>query len=948
MKTAHDVKLLNGSKQEVSYSGVETVTMPGTDGHDKVFTAGTPIDAMDIQPDFSGGDMPLEAPEGNVVRSATIKKPEGAELLIAKGQSLAGISGEYVTPGTSKEIEPDFKDCLVIDSPEDVSAFLSDRGNIGKYVKYVGETGDYTYGQFYKAVDEYEFFDPNGCPATAVEVTSDTSLTATLEGCDAGDFVVAAFAIRSELVSLSDGWTLISTSQSTTEINHSNSTNQTLSFAYKYATSTTEELTITQKTSGRIYINMVSLSGVSGFADAGYQYQDNTNVSDTSVANFARPAGRVIIWGATRSIWVTKSPYPVWELSNDSRLIQIGSSSQSRLLLAIDKSEDVYVTFYSGVISSTDAYTCGALSIELEQALHLVQVDKSEVPTTDTQTVTAEGDERWSELTVKKPETLVPGNILNGVEVAGVTGTLRNTDIGLIMTGTASFVDTSTAQYVKSGFFSGYSNLEYVSLAQCSYVGSYGFYSCTRLSYVSLPICEQIHNSAFYSCISLSVIHIPNCTSIGNDAFRYCSTLEAVDIPKCSYLGTQAFQFCSSIQNVNAPDVKSIPAGCFNGCSNLTTFTAGKIESIGSYAFYNCTNLSSVDTDNCKYIGGYAFYGANAVSIDTSNLVNIGSNVFSSANKYVYTSSTGGRYYNDICLSAGMNSSGIMQGTRLVAPYVYGTTALNFGNTVISLPDSIEYIADLAFNNQTGIRIIGDLPNLKRIGSWAFSNCGYLASINLSIPNCSYIGNGAFSSAGWYSAYSHSLYAPNVSYIGDHCFMSCYQKSIYLTLSSKIIVGASAFYNCIKTYISNSVITIMSDVKAGTFYNCVVINPVVSFSNTKSIQSSAFYGCKSIPAVIFNNSQICSLYTYAFYGCSLLSSVYLLGSKVSLMTTNVFTNTPMSNATYLGRFGSIYVPESMYSVYTTADYWSSYSSRFVSMTDEEVENFLNSWEDGTT
>ena len=482
MKTAHNVKLLNGSKQEVSYTGVETVTMPGTDGQDKVFTAGAPIDAMDISPDFSGGDMPLEAPEGYVVRSATIKKPEGAEQVIAKGETLAGISGAYVTPGTAreitpdfsggdqtvaaegderwtevtvkkpeglvaenitkgveiagvsgayvtpgtaKEITPDFGDYLVVDNQEDVSVLLSDRVNIGKYVKYTGETGDYISGRIYKVVDEYEAFDPNSCPATAVEVTSDTSLTATLGGCDVGDLVVAAFAIRSDLVSLSDGWTLISTSQSTTEINPSNSFNQTLSFAYKYATSTTEELTVTQTTAARLYINMVSLSGVSGFADAGYQYQDNTNVSDSSFPNFARPAGMVVIWGATKSIWVANSPYHVWELSNDSRLIQIGSATQSRLLLAIDKSEDVDVTFYSGKTYSNDAYICGALSVELEPAVHLIEADHFEIPTTDTQTVTAEGDERWSSVTVKKPEGLVPGNIANGVEIAGVTGTLK-------------------------------------------------------------------------------------------------------------------------------------------------------------------------------------------------------------------------------------------------------------------------------------------------------------------------------------------------------------------------------------------------------------------------------------------------------------------------------------------------------------------------------------------
>lgn len=421
MKTAHDVKLLNGSKQEVSYTGVETVTMPGTDGQDKVFTAGAPIDAMDISPDFSGGDMPLEAPEGYVVRGATIKKPEGAEQVIAKGQTLAGIAGEYVTNGTSKEIEPYFNDCLVIDNPEDVSAFLSDRGNIGKYVKYVGETGDYTSGQFYKVVDEYEVFDPNSCPATAVEVTSDTVLTATLEGCKVGDLIVAAFAIRSDLVSLSDGWTLISTSKSATEINTTCTTVQTLSFAYKYATTTTEELTVTQTTAARIYLNMVSLGSASGFTDVGYQYQDNSTAADKTCIVSTRPEGKLVLWGVAAVYWSSA----VWKASNDATLIQSTSSSQPRLLLAIDTSEDESVTFTNNSNSSLNVVICGALSIELEPAVHLVEVDKSEVPTTDTQTVTAEGDERWNKVVVKKPETLIPENIAKDVEIAGIIGTFE-------------------------------------------------------------------------------------------------------------------------------------------------------------------------------------------------------------------------------------------------------------------------------------------------------------------------------------------------------------------------------------------------------------------------------------------------------------------------------------------------------------------------------------------
>lgn len=357
--------------------------------------------------------------EGKVMSKVTITKPEGAEQVIAKGETLAGIPGEYVTPGTTKEIEPYFGNCLITDNPEEVSALLSDPSNIGKYVKYTGEMGDFTSGQVYKVVDEYEA--ARRSPATAVEVTSDTVLTATLEGCKVGDLVVAAFAIRSDLVSLSDGWVLISTSQGESGINPTFALayEQTLSFAYKYATSATEEITVTQATAARIYINMVSLNGAVAFEDAGYQYQDNSAVDSCLAATFTRPEGKLVLWALTKMYWGSAS----WQVSNDAALIQGTSSTAPRLLLAIDTSTDESVTFTSGANNTTDVYMCGALSIELEPSVRLIEVDKSEVPTID-QNVTADGDERWNEVVIKKPETLVPENIAKGVDVGGVIGAL--------------------------------------------------------------------------------------------------------------------------------------------------------------------------------------------------------------------------------------------------------------------------------------------------------------------------------------------------------------------------------------------------------------------------------------------------------------------------------------------------------------------------------------------
>lgn len=153
MKTKYNVKLLNGSKQEVTYEGVETVTLPDADSDGvKQFTAGEPLDDFTVTPDFSEGDQTVEAPEGTVIRSGTITKPEGAEAVIAKGETLMGMPGEYVTPGTSKTVELDFSaaggETVVLEETTVEFAYSEDNGGSAATVEapaaasaiWVGET----------------------------------------------------------------------------------------------------------------------------------------------------------------------------------------------------------------------------------------------------------------------------------------------------------------------------------------------------------------------------------------------------------------------------------------------------------------------------------------------------------------------------------------------------------------------------------------------------------------------------------------------------------------------------------------------------------------------------------------------------------------------------------------------------------------------------------------
>jgi hypothetical protein len=58
-------------------------------------------------------------------------------------------------------------------------------------------------------------------------------------------------------------------------------------------------------------------------------------------------------------------------------------------------------------------------------------------------------------------------------------------------------------------------------------------------------------------------------------------------------------------------------------------------------------------------------------------------------------------------------------------------------------------------------------------------------------------------------------------------------------------------------------------------------------------------------------------------------SLYLLGSSYVTMPERALLYTPMSNSTYTGSFGTIYVPSSMLASYKTRAGFSVYSDRIV-------------------
>lgn len=187
---------------------------------------------------------------------------------------------------------------------------------------------------------------------SAKDISSGKTLTSSLE-CAVGDLVIAAIATRDFFV-VSDGWTLISTS----DVNSNDTNKQTLSWAYKYATSTSESITVTQVSSNRIYINMVSLSGATGFVDNGYNYDNSTGTKEIVVA---RPQG-LVLWACSASLWSGSSTSsPQWKSSASLYQIDMGTKTQSRLAMFLDQSNYESITF-TGAATST--MVVGSLTIQ--------------------------------------------------------------------------------------------------------------------------------------------------------------------------------------------------------------------------------------------------------------------------------------------------------------------------------------------------------------------------------------------------------------------------------------------------------------------------------------------------------------------------------------------------------------------------------------------------------
>jgi hypothetical protein len=468
-----------------------------------------------------------------------------------------------------------------------------------------------------------------------------------------------------------------------------------------------------------------------------------------------------------------------------------------------------------------------------------------------------------------------------------------------IINGTISEYIDNAGQIPTIGAYAFYSksNLTKISFPECTTIGAYAFYHCSKLSEYSFPKCTQIGGYTFYSCIGLKSLNFPDCRVLGDRAFKACSNVSEIYFPNVSKVSDDAFAGCKNLTEISLPQCYTIGASCFQSCSNLVSINIPKLTATGfglTSCFDSCYKLSNINDiyASCSTTS-YMFRQCSALKSIAINTNNIGYSTFdrciSLESVYILTVSS------KISLSANAFSSTPIINSSYLGYYgsVYvPSKALNYIQSAtnwVSLSSRLAPIPNDSYLNEKYVfayeyrsdSTLTEVPVEKRnaqyILNYAFGNC--LSLISASFPNCKAILDGAF----WSCTSLKEGYFPECEVIHGNVFASCYSlEKLYLPKCEALL------------------------------------------------DDYTFYSCSSLKEL---HIPVCSVFTSRFYfsDCRKLSILNLGQTSVVCKLQSGYIDldvyTPMKYSSYLGYYGSIYVPDSMVDLYKSATGWVKFSDR---------------------
>jgi hypothetical protein len=475
---------------------------------------------------------------------------------------------------------------------------------------------------------------------------------------------------------------------------------------------------------------------------------------------------------------------------------------------------------------------------------------------------------------------LVPDNIRHGKSIFGVVGT---------------FGEDVPEDHYRNLYFQRIENPSTITSINSDLIfkaGPYAFAGLWYLRSVNLPNCSELGDRVFYNCSWLTSLSLQNVERVGEYVFGYCSALTSVCFPKATVIIRYAFYGCSRLSMIDLPNVDQVGMSAFYGCA-VTHISIPKCRSILSSAFYQA-KISSIDLPEADYIDGGAFgHCVNLTRVSIPKVTRLGG--FIGCNNLSEINAP----QADVILSDAFKACRSLK--QVSTPMA----------TVIS---------SYAFQGCYSLESIY-FPQLKSVGYYAFYNCSSLKNVDL--PSVEVIGSSAFGDC--YSM--ENFYAPKAKTLSYAAFNYC---SSLKEVDFPCVTSAEGYIFSYCKLLSRANLPILLNLTRPG------LSTTVNEFNTPLVQtigSSCFISASGLSRLEFAN---CSLINNsAFYSARNLQTLILRSNAVvTLSKTDAFSYTPMSNSTYTGTFGSIYVRPSLVEAYKTATNWATYSSRIAPIPDD--------------
>ena len=340
---------------------------------------------------------------------------------------------------------------------------------------------------------------------------------------------------------------------------------------------------------------------------------------------------------------------------------------------------------------------------------NLTEVTENSDLTQNQVITTPSGYDAMSKVTIVPPATAIPSNIKKDVNIGGVVGTyepniLNYLDYQLDLTGDMD-IDASdyNADGIKEVFIGIPTTAKAENIKQGVNIGGIvGTYSAPDTLHKRITTASEPYSYTDNTIVTMR-----------DQSFSYDINITSFSSTSLTRLGYQNFYQCDNLTTVNAPNVTDLQTFGYNSanqtigyCGNLTTVNLAGLKKTGYQMFYNCTNLSNITFTSLQSFSGSDFYNTGITQITTTTFPNLVYNAFSSA--------------------------------PAVFAYCSNLTSVDFSSSSISQTGS------QTFTNCTSLQTAKFSTSLQTIGGSCFSYCTSLEHLYLPRTSVVSLGSTAF------------------------------------------------------------------------------------------------------------------------------------------------------------------------------------------------------------